>query len=444
MTYPTTQTKIVEVFKTVLFKEENFLKLLSTGDFQGFEMNLLASFQKIYDYTVSFLVNKVSAREAFKKTMREYGRSKGVKKLSIRKNSLQIATGTYISFPGYYAEQVSADYRGERSMSHVYWGSIEKASPVYVSRSTQLSVITPSFAIAKDVMRNFDCKSQTERNRKLCLSTGKKALLDRVKNMLFEGESLAGKRVLIGTDGGRTRTRVWKTTTDSDYGEFDTPWKEPKLLVISIIGNDGKMDKKELPIYDVCFGDDELFALLSDYLSAMEVEKATSVQFVGDGAPWIWLRAKPMLLNLGVNEANITETLDYYHALEHLNDLAQYLPNDVQDKTMKVLKDLLWQGDIPQMKTVLAQILPDLDTKPLKPFIYFEKNQHRMQYKYFEEKKLPVGSGIVESGIRRVINLRFKCPSSFWNLDNLQPLFYLRAAFLGGRWNNLMNNLVLN
>lgn len=80
---------------------------------------------------------------------------------------------------------------------HLYWKSIDKASSEYVSRSTQLSVITPSFAIAKDVMANFNCQSDAKRNRQLSLSTGGKAFKHRVSNLLLEGESLAGRRVLI-------------------------------------------------------------------------------------------------------------------------------------------------------------------------------------------------------------------------------------------------------
>jgi hypothetical protein len=148
-----------------------------------------------------------------------------------------------------------------------------------------------------------------------------------------------------------------------------------------------------------------------------------------------------MLIRLGLSEDKMIETLDYYHASEHLHDLEQYLPKEAQKATMPLLKEQLWKGDIPKMKEILSGILPDLDKTPLKPFSYFEKNQHRMKYDEFRKQKLPIGSGIVESGIRRVINLRFKCPSAFWNLENLEPLFYLRAAFLAGRWNVLMDNL---
>ena len=60
------------------------------------------------------------------------------------------------------------------------------------------------------------------------------------------------------------------------------------------------------------------------------------------------------------------------------------------------------------------------------------------------QKKWPCGSGIVESAIRRVINLRFKSPSTFWNKANVEGLIFLRAVFLAGRWATLMQNLVTN
>ncbi len=45
---------------------------------------------------------------------------------------------------------------------------------------------------------------------------------------------------------------------------------------------------------------------------------------------------------------------------------------------------------------------------------YFKKNEKRMKYEHFKELKIPCGSGCVESGIRRVINLRLKAPGTFW------------------------------
>lgn len=240
-------------------------------------------------------------------------------------------------------------------MVHDYFDNIGNTSPVYASRVAQMSVITPSFAVGKAVLDNFNCENETEKNRQLSLKIGHKGLLNRVKNMLLPEETLAGKRVLIGIDGGRTRTREWDEIEEgvvrsSNYNTFDTPWREPKLLVISSIDDKGKVNRKELPIYGVCFGDDELFE---------------------------------------------------YHAMEHLNDLEQYLPKEAQKPTMIILKEQLGKGNIIEMKATLKAVLTDLDEKPLKSFDYFEKNQHRMQYEEFRNQKLPIGSGIVESGIRR-------------------------------------------
>lgn len=450
-----TGANIAKLFEQTIFADKKLVNFLFSGDFSDFENALLGIFQDFYNKIVEYFIEIVSANIAFRQSLKKLARTFGLKKLSKRKTKIRIATGHEVYFSSFYAEKVPTDYELSRFVVHEYFKTIDKASPVYVSRVTQLSVITPSFAVGKAVLDNFNCENETESNRQLSLSVGRKALQQRVQNMLSAGETLAEKRVLIGIDGGRTRIREWDdideitaasgTVSTSNYGTFDTPWKEPKLLVISSIDDNGKINRKELPIYDVCFGDDEIFELLADYLSALQVEKAKSVQIVGDGAPWIWLRAKPMLLKLGVEEHKITECLDYFHAVEHLNNLEQYLPNSVgkepKKATMLALKEQLWKGNVPKMKEILSSMLPNLEENPLKPFNYFEKNQHRMKYEDFTNQKLPIGSGIVESGIRRVINLRFKCPSAFWNIENLEPLFFLRAAFLAGRWNILMKNL---
>ena len=52
------------------------------------------------------------------------------------------------------------------------------------------------------------------------------------------------------------------------------------------------------------------------------------------------------------------------------------------------------------------------------------------------------GSGIIESGIRRIINLRFKNSPAFWKQENVERLFFLRGILLSFRWKTMMNNLV--
>ena len=53
------------------------------------------------------------------------------------------------------------------------------------------------------------------------------------------------------------------------------------------------------------------------------------------------------------------------------------------------------------------------------------------------ELGLPLGSGAIESAVRRVVNLRIKGPGIFWKKENADAILLLRSYFKAGRWNLL-------
>jgi hypothetical protein len=73
-----------------------------------------------------------------------------------------------------------------------------------------------------------------------------------------------------------------------------------------------------------------------------------------------------------------------------------------------------------------------------------EKGAECERYVTLEARKLSIGSGQVESAVRRVINLRFKAPGSFWNETTVSGLMHLRAAFKAGRWNEIMIGVIID
>ena len=81
----------------------------------------------------------------------------------------------------------------------------------------------------------------------------------------------------------------------------------------------------------------------------------------------------------------------------------------------------------PKMKTAIA---------------YFEKQAARMAYVALDAQHLPVGSGTVESAVRRIINLRFKAAGTFWEEETVAGLMHLRACFKAGRWEELMERVL--
>ena len=296
--------------------------------------------------------------------------------------------------------------------------------------------------MSKELVMYQGIHANFDRTRELSLSLGEACMNERSTIQLAPGESLAGKRVVIAIDGGRTRTRVYKETVKASRNQkFATPWREPKLFVITTIDKNGKINKKDLPIYDSTFGDDEIFDLLEKYLKELEVHKAEDVQFIADGAAWIWNRAKSMLLRLKVKEDKIIESLDFYHATEHLNELILYVEEDQKESISKKLKQALWEGNIFKIKRLIIKGIPGVDLDNFTPYNYFFKNRERIDYQSLKNENRPIGSGVIESGIRRVINLRFKSPSSFWYPENAEKLILMRGIALWGGWEIMMNNL---
>jgi len=65
---------------------------------------------------------------------------------------------------------------------------------------------------------------------------------------------------------------------------------------------------------------------------------------------------------------------------------------------------------------------------------YFIKNRKRMAYAKVEALHMPIGSGAIESAVRRVVNLRLKGPAIFWCKSNAEHLLMLRSYYKSGRW----------
>lgn len=435
----------VKILKTEIEKgirSEKWLDKLLTGDLYGFEQHLHKWILELYDKICCVLIKQVSGSCKFEAIQREIAKQKGLKKLKVRPVEIQLRTGTKIRYDSLYAKVVPKGYEGNRHLSQIHWKTEQKSGPMYQSLTCLLSVICPSFLLSKSVLNYQGVHANFDRIRELSLSLGQNCKEERSKIQLKQGETLTGKRVLIAIDGGRTRMRVYsEEKANKRERKYETPWQEPKLFVISTIDKKGRINKEELPIYDSCFGDDETFEILEQYLKALEIDKAKDVQFVGDGALWIWNRVKPMLTGLGVKEDKITETLDYYHAMEHLHQLMEYVEKDQKVTVLKKLKQALWQGDINKMKRLIKKGIPGVDLKEFNPYKYFYKNRNRIDYQRYREEKRPCGSGVIESGIRRIINLRFKCPSTFWYPENVEKLILMRSIALSGRWEIMMRNL---
>ena len=260
------------------------------------------------------------------------------------------------------------------------------------------------------------------------------------------GETVAGRRVVLSTDGGRIRIRTTKRGPKTAKGRnrYRTDWREPKLLIIYVVDENGQMDREFLAVIDGTLGGpDAIFKLMEFYLRELKITTADKVLFVADGARWIWNRAGAMLRRLGVEPERVNELVDFYHAVEHLGKIAalqrRWTASERQAWIGRQRRRLL-KGGIEEVQAAIDTVCGSRPGKALKrERDYFKRNggKGRLDYARVAALQLPIGSGAIESAIRRVVNLRLKGPSIYWHKTSAEAVLLLRSYYKAGRWNHL-------
>ena len=256
---------------------------------------------------------------------------------------------------------------------------------------------------------------------------------------------LRGKTVLVSTDGGRCRERRAKRgrRLANGHHRYYTPWREPKEFVIYVLDDEGRPDRQWLPIYDGTMGDcDDIFFMLWAYLGALGVHEAKQVIFVADGAKWIWRRTFWLWAAVGLAFEKVVEVVDWYHAVETLHAIAKACRWGERRRKAWVRKvqGYLYRGDVERVVTEIEALAIGRRAKAvLEHRDYFQRNARRMRYQLLRAQKLPMGSGAMESAVRRVINLKLKSPGKFWLLVNAEATLHLRSYLKAGHWDHLVS-----
>ena len=254
---------------------------------------------------------------------------------------------------------------------------------------------------------------------------------------------------MITTDGGRLRIRQdRKAKTKKGRKRYSTHWREPKLLMIYTVKQQGgrtQIDKSFAPVIDGTLrGPDALFGLLRRYLQQLQVEQAAKVLVVADGARWIWKRVGKLLRLLRVAAEKIHEAVDFYHAMEHLGsaaDLAKCFNDKQKKKWLQTQSKRLRAGEtekvVAELERLAAQHPSQKMTTELGYFVRHGRERKRMEYATLEKAGLPLGSGAIESAVRRVINLRLKGAGIFWHKQSAEAMLLLRCFAKAGRLQHL-------
>ena len=162
---------------------------------------------------------------------------------------------------------------------------------------------------------------------------------------------------------------------------------------------------------------------------------ATVVVIVGDGAEWIWNRAKMF--------SNRCEILDFWHAVEKGWEFARLRygqGSKVGERWMSRLSKDLRAGRVETVIARLRRMKPssEEEQEKLESLIrYFDNNKQRMCYDEYLRLGYGIGSGAVESAHKQVTHARMRQAGMRWSEAGARRLLALRVLLLNDNWSML-------
>ena len=361
--------------------------------------------------------------------------------------TLRTASGPVTIRATYFSRNCHRDKPGKGMYPMLLlWGVHDRCTASVASETSKMVAMLSSFEEVEQVLRDRGRPLDLKTIRAIAYRFATRARAAQQAGHLHWGETVAGRRVIVSTDGGRLRIRTTKRGPKTAKGRnrYRTDWREPKLLIIYVVDEKGQMDRDFASVIDATLGGpDAIFKLMEFYLRELAIATADRILFVADGARWIWNRVGALLRRLGIKPEQVDELVDFYHAVEHLGKIAalqgRWTGPERQTWIRRQRRRLL-KGKIVEVQTAIDALCGRRSSKALKrERAYFQRNgeKGRMDYARLAASKMPIGSGAIESTIRRVVNLRLKGASIYWHKKSAEAVLLLRSYYKAGRWNHL-------
>jgi len=254
---------------------------------------------------------------------------------------------------------------------------------------------------------------------------------------------LATAPLLIGADGVMVPFRP-----EGGHPRGKTAWHEVKVGVLARLGRHttrtgkivARLHQRRLV---AVFGDIEaLQERLWCEALRQGIRHTTQVVWLSDGARGLWRLFEEHFT------AYATGILDFYHAVQQLwKSAAAWLDG----RTPQARRWFGWarhrlrhghpDGVLADLADALeVEGLPDTARDTLRTvYAYLERHREHIDYAAYKALGLPLGSGMVESACKWLIQQRFKGVGMRWSEDGFNHLLHLRLAWVNGRFDALFN-----
>jgi hypothetical protein len=165
------------------------------------------------------------------------------------------------------------------------------------------------------------------------------------------------------------------------------------------------------------------------------VERAGAVGAVSDGADWCQNF-------VAFHRPDAVRILDFPHAGQRIGEVGRIVfgaagepAEPAREWTQKQLHALKHEGPEGVLKTLTALAAAHPEEERLaENLAYLQRREMQMQYPQFRAAGWPIGSGVVESANKLVVEARLKGPGMHWERTHVNAMLALRTGECSGRW----------
>jgi hypothetical protein len=183
-----------------------------------------------------------------------------------------------------------------------------------------------------------------------------------------------------------------------------------------------------------------------EHLSLVEmhrrgVEKSRQVAAVMDGADWLQSFVT-------YHRPDAVRILDFAHAGQRIGQIGQALFGEGTPEANQWSSQRLHQLKHEGPQEILVELRHLQQQHPQMQILaenlaYLEKREAQMRYPDFQEQGWPIGSGMVESGNKLVVEARLKGAGMHWERGNVNAMLGLRNIVCSDRWTDEWPLIVL-
>jgi len=240
--------------------------------------------------------------------------------------------------------------------------------------------------------------------------------------------SVGAEHVIAETDG----TMICTVAPGKRKGKRPREWKEIRLTAAQAHG-------KVETFYAATFGEVNTVGRRWGHCARNAGWGLNSeIHAIGDGAEWIRLQTYEVFGQQG------KFLCDFFHVSEYLGAAAATCRAKAPDRWRRTQQNRLKRGALGKVIQALEEHLepaatPEEDAPVRNGHRYLTNRTDCMDYPRALKLGLPIGSGMIESGHRHVLQARLKKAGTAWLADHADQIANLRVLRANGQWLSLWN-----